>query len=864
MNTSRQSLDQIKDLLKPYLPQYLTAMGHNTSGLFTCINSDHNDSDPSMGIVPGSNDRIFNCFGCHTTGDIFVAAHLLEGKPLTGHGFVTDNMFYLAHRFGIDVPDMPELTPEDLKEMETYAAYSHAAMIIRSFKREELSQRIQNRLTELLWPEDLRKKLGIGSVKSYEDYINRMTKLYGHKREFLEEIDLTRRAMFNANNLIFTVKDENGAPVGFACRSLTYDEDKTKWAKQVEEIKASFDDENSPECKESLKKIWKPSKYVNTKDSCPIYSKKRLLYNFNEGRKTAPPLWVFEGYPDGATAFMGGLLNSCAIGATAFTEEHIELLLGLKIKHLIFVLDADVEGQNAMERIMGMMESIGGHPGLTVEMVSMPEGTDDPDRFIRSFGSLQRGVAEFRKLPREDMFTWGLKKRIDHGDEPMLIAENIIPTIVNELNNLKRIQMAKKLSQATQLDESFLLKEVQRLVDADLSALDEEKTVLARKLSAEITRNPLGIATTLENYRIKVENVEKRKTGYDPMRVLSNVEFVFERAEKNDRGIELETRYRMLNNVMGGIPQSQAFISVPGKPNQGKSTFLQNLAADLPELNDDTTVFMHSVDDALALAVPRILGAKYQIPSEYFKRPAFWRNQVEDFDRIYYTAREWLREMIGTEKLILADIAILPATLPAYETWVRTIRNKHPNRRLVGMGDNFHLFDLAGYEPGESKTRAMSMFIKRLANQYDATMIFTTELPKESLRAGVRPRIKTIKGTSGVAYDANANFGIYNDLKDMGERATVFWEGPLETVIGPNGEQSFSPRRMPVIELVIDKSKLSGFDGTIYFRLNPDSGHLEECDEAEQARFRAATALYLNSPNSDLGAGSQAPYRSSF
>jgi hypothetical protein len=60
----------------------------------------------------------------------------------------------------------------------------------------------------------------------------------------------------------------------------------------------------------------------------------------------------------------------------------------------------------------------------------------------------------------------------------------------------------------------------------------------------------------------------------------------------------------------------------------------------------------------------------------------------------------------------------------------------------------------------------------------------------------------------------------------------------MEPVSGPGGEQIMQGKRKPIIEVVIDKSKLSSFDGSVFFRLDPDSAHLEECGDAEQLHFR--------------------------
>jgi DNA primase/GTPase SAR1 family protein len=839
MSQNRQALEASKEQVKQHLPSYLAKMGINMSGtLFRCINPDHPDNNPSCGLVPGSGDRIFHCFSCGAVGDIFVASHFLEGKPLAGPGFVTDNLIPLAQVFGVDIPELAPQSEEDVFLADTKSAYAHAALVVRSTGSKKWSERVKEKVKSMSWDERLMAKLGVGAVQSYDAFITQMTKMYGHKREFLDKVGLAKKSMFNENMLIFTVKTEDGMPVGFACRNLRYEEDKAKYAKRVDELREHYG-EDSEEFKTEVAKVFRPTKYVNTSADSPIYNKSRLLYLFSEARKNPRPLWVFEGYPDGVTAHMGGMSNATAIGAVAFTEEHLEMLLGLGIKHLIFVLDADDAGQDAMERIVKMLTKMGGHPGLTVELVSMPEGTDDPDAFIRKHGDFKKGVQAIRQLPRMDMFAWSLRERLRAGQEPLDVAQDVIPLIVNEVNNLKRMGMVHKLAQQTNLDESMLTREVQRQLDTDLAGLQEENLQLALRMAKDLQKNPHSMQVIVEDYRHKVEVLNKRRTGYDHANVISSVDHVFENLEKNTKHTELETGYSLLDQVMGGIPRAEAFISVPGGPNQGKSTLFHNLCWRLPERNEDCTVFFQSVDDALSACLPRIMGSKIGVPSNWFKRPNFFRDQVEDFDKIYHEAREWLRELMEHERLIVVDIATLPASLPAYETWVRTIRNRYPSREIVCMGDNFHLYDLPGEDPGEGKIREMSKFIKRLANQYQTTQMFTMELPKTAFKSGMRPRMSNIKGSSGMAYDANANFGVYNDMKSRAEKANLYWDGPPERILGPNGEESFGPKKMPVLELVIDKSKLSSFDGSIFFRFWPEQGRLEECCESDQVKYRS-------------------------
>jgi replicative DNA helicase len=766
-------------------------------------------------------------------GSIFEAAHFLEDKPLTGRGFLTNNLKYLADMFSVNVPEATVLiTNEELYEIEVYRAVHCAAMIL---KTSNFSKIVKDKIANYGWPKEILTKMGIGSITNQADYFSRMTKQYGFTMEFLKAVDLDSH-LFNENNLIYTVKDELGVPVGFAARDLLYETKKKAYEDAVAEDTAN---------KKETSSLFKPVKFLNTAVKCPIYQKSKRLFNFNIAKKHHPPLYVFEGYSDCATAMAAGIKNSVAIGSVSFTKDHLDLVLGSGVKHVVFVLDSDKAGIEGTDRFVKLLEdNLGGHIGLRVEVIMMPEGSDDPDSYIRSFG-LEHGGQEFRKLERISIFSWNIKRCLQKGTEAIHAAEENIPLIVNEQNYLIRMQMAEQLAQSTGLDKEGLWREVLRQVDNELLKVEEEKTQIAHRTSKELLRNSRDIGTILESAKTQIEIVEKRRTGYDPLNTIKAVEFVMDRAERVTKSMELTTGYTLLDRAINGLPREEAFISVPGKPNQGKSTFLDNLTWRVLDDNADSIVLFHTVDDSLSARISRLLASKYRVKSEYFKRAGWYLMKDNlpkdcDFEDIYQRAKKWLNDMLTSERLIVADVAGLPPSLPSLESWVRSIRQKFPKMAQIVIGDNLHLFDLPGQEPGEDKLREMSKFIKRMANQQRVTCLFTAELPKASLNPGRRPRIANIKGTSGIAYDANANLGIYNDMKDKGEKATLVWEdsNDMESLVGPNGERSKKSKIKPIVEVVIDKSKLSSFDGSLFFKLDPESGYMEECSDTEQQRYK--------------------------
>lgn len=869
-----QNLEQIKERVKEYLPEYLESHGRRIGGgrNFNCINPSHPDHDPSCGVVP-DNKKLFHCFGCGVKGDIFLAAHFLEGKPLTGKPFIVDTLRYLAQRFGMEMPEI-NITPEEVHEMEMYRAYQDAASILLNSRLGDL---VVARIEKLGWTPGVREQFGVGGVTSYDDYIDRMTKHYGHKFDFLEEIDLARKELFNEDNLFHTVCDELGRPVGFACRNLRFAEQKEAYDKKVADLLAQHGgDKDSKEFKEAKRELGRPPvKYNNSSAGTPekpkntIYQKGKRLYGFHVAKKFTPPLYVFEGYGDCVTGQNHGLKNCCAIGATAFTKDHLEMLMHLGVKHMVFTLDGDDGGYKGTDSFVALIEEVfGGRPGIRVEIVSQPEGTDDPDAYIRKYG-----LKDFLALPKLDIFQWRLKRAIDKGEDPLDVCARVTPLIVNQDNSYSRIRMAQQLSQVTGVAVQDIKREVDRLVDAELGKVEEEKVAITNRLISSLKKNPENPELVLRTAMDEIEVVTKKKTGYDVQIVMGAVDYVFNKAEQEESDIQLATGWPLFDQNIGGIPKSDCFISMPGKPNEGKSTWMANLLWRLLKYNKDVCVVLHTIDDSLPLFLPRVFGSMTKIPSDVFKKAGYFLKHPEDprcpkdFYAIWQKVQAWMRKEIENERLIVADLNVLAGTLQSWETWVRALRQKKGDTPIVCLNDNFHLYQFPGgpTDPAH-KYREMSMFIKRVVNEQRCTSIFTCELPKESLKPGVRPRMGNIRGTSGVAYDANLNWGVYNDLKGMREEASLFWEdqNDMQRVTSPDNIVNHVPRKEAILEGVFDKSKISSFDGSLYYRLKGITGHVEECSEAEQTDFATKAIEGTKRAAAAAAATSRAPHKSAF
>src|ERR1035437_1296433 len=101
-NPKFAKLDGLKAQVRTHLAEYIKGFVKMGEGNFCCINPLHDDKNPSCGIVKG-NRELFHCFSCGAVGDIFVAANMLEQKPLKGAGFLAENLFYLVKTVGMRV-----------------------------------------------------------------------------------------------------------------------------------------------------------------------------------------------------------------------------------------------------------------------------------------------------------------------------------------------------------------------------------------------------------------------------------------------------------------------------------------------------------------------------------------------------------------------------------------------------------------------------------------------------------------------------------------------------------------------------------------------------------------------------------------
>jgi len=784
------------DQLYGKLTEYLTIHHHikqGSNGLFKCFTKLHEDKTPSLGILP-TNSHVWHCLSCNQSGNIFHAAHFIEDLPIEGPDFWKITVPSLAKRFNIPYTQ-EEMEQADKDRYQMLRAYKDAADIICSHPDKEKEKDDQNKIYEYLNERKLSIQtaieLGIGSVSSHAEYMKKLKNM-GWSKEYLYSIELENKTIFNQRNLIFTVKDINGRPIGFAARDM-------KWTH------GSVD-----------------RKYNNNRTSI-IYKKGSTLWNFHNISNSGP-LWLVEGYMDAATMWQAGIKNVVALGGTAFSADHVALLKQHDIYNLNLMLDNDDSGQLNTENIL--KNHFGTSILFDVKICNYNKDMSDPDSIINTYG-----VEEFKKLQLMDSFDWDLK-RLPYDIDKHIVASGKIAEIASEKSGIKRDKMIQTLSEFTEIEKHIIEDDVKRKMGDKDYKLDEAKRKLKEHVLSNIDRDLfrkkvepslwinelssywIGITQTivpvvndLEKYKDRLDDA-KRKCVDDP-----DIPFKM-------------NRFKIFTQKADGIPKRACFITFGGLPNIGKSSILRAIAWDLIQSNDDAMVLFISIDDAFLKVISSFLALGSGLTINEIKRAkVVIGNNKEKKSKWVNVWKKFLDEKIF-ERLVIKD-ATDGNTISSIEKYIQYYQKLFPNKKMIVILDSLHkLKDYSGMDQ-RIKFSNISLRLKELTNTYNIPMIAIVELKR--IMFGTKPTLNDIRETSSIEYDSDMVWLLHQEYHV--DRNTHL----IKQIQTDSGSLV-----CPVNELVFGKNKDGEFKGSLYFYFKTNTSQFEEVPDSDIALMMEA------------------------
>jgi len=807
-----ENYDEVRERISVFLPEYLESHGIKISpqGTFRCINPSHEDKNPSCALSGSGPDagKVFNCFSCGCKGSIFHAVHYLENKPIAGIGFITENLMYLAKKFGVEVEAGP-LTEEEIYELDTFRVYARAADYITNSQKDE---RFFKTIEERKWPESICKEFGIGCISSYVDFRENF-KLAGFSAGFLDDVDLSRKDIFGEDRLVFTIRDEHGRPVGFAGRNLSYNGE--------------------------------GSKYVNQKHTgvkCNIYKKSTRLYGldrFLRLRKRADQaIYIFEGYSDVVTAALHGIKNCVALGGSSISPDQIQLLKQHNLYSLILCLDSDEKGQ---ERTQAILDSILiNHKDLNIRIVVAPDGLD-PDDFIK-----QEGVNKFKRLKKQSAFEWRLSRfnAEAEGDE---VCKAMIPLIVNEVSYIEQEKHCKSLALATGVSLKAIQSDVERLQNVREAEKQRQRDLIIEKMTLNLKRKPENAENVLYDAERALFDLARQydEDSFSSHSCLSALDSQKRHEESKDgsfSGFILGEDLKELEQALCGEWKQDVFLCFGGRANVGKTSTLVKIAYEIANHEEnDAVVIYHSIDDTVAQLLPKLVcvaeGSKSLLLNEvtdpnYHIKSRSNPSELLEKREIGYTQ---VRHLMEKERLILKDINDGSSIAFAGQL-IRYFQTRYPNRKIVYVLDNLHkCTDFKNEQDERVRFKTISSTMKDLATRLHVCILATVEYRK--IKKGDRAINDDISETGKIIYDASLITHIYNDVHENGDKARYYHTAMV------SGREEM----LPILELEMGKNKITSFKNKLYLNFFPACSDFSRADMGMiQARNREIESRKVN------------------
>ena len=337
----------------------------------------HDERSPSFKVNPL--DKLYYCFGCEASGDVFRFIEEKEGltSPRPSSRWRSATEWSSSGR-----PRTRGPRPRG----ESGRGCTSCSIGRRSSTSSYLWEGEKARL----WRATTCRAgaaggcpaaFGVGFAPNRWDAVLLGGQSAGFKVEELFDAGLLRRNKrgpydYFRQRIMFPIRDQRGRVLGFGARA------------QRPEEKA---------------------KYVNSPEG-DLYSKGSTLYGIDLARSAiakAKRAIVVEGYTDVIALHQAGVEEAVAIMGTAITPEQLKALNALT-DSVVLALDADRAGADAMIRA----QKVAGDRGIDLRVAAMPEDADPAD--MLAAGQIER----FRELVGEaiDLPSFRVRTSLDRAD----------------------------------------------------------------------------------------------------------------------------------------------------------------------------------------------------------------------------------------------------------------------------------------------------------------------------------------------------------------------------------------------------------------------------------------------------------------
>ncbi len=305
---------------------------------------------------------------------------------------------------------------------------------------------------------------------------------------------------------------------------------------------------------------------------------------------------------------------------------------------------------------------------------------------------------------------------------------------------------------------------------------------------------------------------------------------------RNKHGITgLDSGFPLFSQYLSGI-QNEFYI-VAGSAGIGKSTFLTQLAWQLPTLNHGTRVLFFSLDQKYLDITAKLVSLAGEIPVTYVKNPSVSNIPNEKKRRqgieLVSQMRDWLEIIDESSGAISLDDVL--------ET-VAGVRLEHTGPLVVLIDPITKLeMDPATGNLDEKMLLLVSR-LKTLTASHQVSVIVTCELNAEA--EGKRPTRYHLPPCPAFLEHSYATILLYCDYINNYETSFIEWEWDSKDLM------------VPISEINIIKNKMGEYRGRIFFRFYNSLSRYRECVHVENENYQA---MINNIENYEVKTGTTGP-----
>lgn len=521
----RQKAD-IVDIVSDYIP--LTQKGKN----YFAVCPFHDDHKPSM--VVSKEKQIFNCFTCHTGGNVFTFVMNYENVSFI------EAVKIIAKKVGIDVNIKTNTNVADKKYKDLYEIMNLSNKFYMNVLNTQTGVEAKKYLTKRGITEEIIKNFQIGLASDGKDELANFLSKHNYDLKLIESVGLINKSGLNiydtfSNRIMIPITNEFGQIVGYTGR-IYHNEDQAK--------------------------------YINTKETV-IYKKGEILFNYFNAKpyiKKENKVIIVEGNMDAIKMYCSGVKNVIALMGTALSKYQINMLKKLRVP-IVLMLDNDSAGLEATKRNGDLLKE----NNLEVEVIRLKD-CKDPDEYIE-----KKGIKSFQDIIKSPIKYIDFKLNIIKQNKNLNSSEDLVnyikevTDIIKNEDDLTQKIIISKIAKETQIDENIISNQLQKkeapvIIQQNSEQVKEVKeskyTVLAKKILYFMIND------------VKYITMFKNEIGY------------FE--NKKERDIFNEISFYYQNHPEGNIADLISYFeSMSEKSVELKSIISQG---NIDELNYDTYV----------------------------------------------------------------------------------------------------------------------------------------------------------------------------------------------------------------------------------------------------------------------------------